>query len=68
MAISAAANGGGVVAGGVVAGLQSAGVAGLSVLTKAVIGTSVGGIFGYFSGGCSDNDDECNKKWSQVIK
>ncbi|CAC5417419.1 unnamed protein product [Mytilus coruscus] len=47
MAWSAAANGGGVAAGGVVATLQSAGAAGLSLGTKTVIGTSVGGCIVY---------------------
>lgn len=70
MAATAVANGGGVVAGGVVASLQSAGVVGLGVGAKTAIGATVGGIYGYLSGGCSDNDIECQKnlEWSQATK
>lgn len=58
----AASNGGGVAAGSLFAAFQSAGAAGLAVGTKLFIGTSVGGMFGYFSGGCSDNDFDCKNK------
>ncbi|CAG2212101.1 unnamed protein product [Mytilus edulis] len=52
----AASNGVGVAAGSLFAAFQSAGAAGLAIGTKLAIGTSVGGTFGYFSGGCSNID------------
>ncbi|KAK3102982.1 hypothetical protein FSP39_015498 [Pinctada imbricata] len=52
MSVAATANGGGVVAGGVVAALQSAGAAGLGIGAKLGIGTAVGGVYSYFTGGC----------------
>lgn len=67
MAWSAAANGGGVAAGGVVATLQSAGAAGLSLGTKTVIGTSVGGLYSLLVKGCSQNDVECLKKRERTV-
>ncbi|VDI00724.1 Hypothetical predicted protein [Mytilus galloprovincialis] len=68
MAWSAAANGGGVAAGGVVAILQSAGAAGLSLGTKTVIGTSVGGLYSLLVKGCSQNDVECLKKRERAVR
>ncbi|XP_052080553.1 interferon alpha-inducible protein 27-like protein 2 [Mytilus californianus] len=67
MAWSAAANGGGVAAGGVVATLQSAGAAGLSLGTKTVIGTSVGGLYSLLVKGCSQTDVECLKKREKKV-
>ncbi|XP_071148552.1 uncharacterized protein [Mytilus edulis] len=67
MAWSAAANGGGVAAGSVVATLQSAGAAGLSLGTKTVIGTGVGGLYSLLVKGCSQNDVECLKKRDRTV-